>query len=145
MANCVICGKDSGRGRTCGSTCRSRLARSVAQTVAKEDESVASATVESKSVATAEQPLGETALPACVPMVIQERYNRYPCEPDYIDTINHLLTHTLTELQAMNTWIPVWRYTAGQHVLLNQHNQVNQELIGATPATPHPPVSQEDE
>lgn len=35
MANkCVICGKDSGRGRTCGATCRQKLHRqSVTQTV----------------------------------------------------------------------------------------------------------------
>jgi len=31
MGKCIICGKDSGKGRTCSSTCRSRLARSVAK------------------------------------------------------------------------------------------------------------------
>ena len=30
MSKCVICGNDSGKGKTCGSTCRSKLARRVA-------------------------------------------------------------------------------------------------------------------
>ena len=69
---------------------------------------LASAIVESQSVA--------TVLPAGVPMVVQERYNRYPCEPSYKDTINHLLEHTLAELTGMGTWIPIWRYTAGESI-----------------------------
>jgi hypothetical protein len=104
MNKCVMCGNDSGRGKTCGSTCRSKLARSVAK-------GVASATVR-PSVATVKQCAEQ--LPSCVPIVVQERYNRYPCEPEYMDTINHLLEHTLDELKEMGTWIPVWRVTAGQ-------------------------------
>ncbi len=42
MSKCMICGKDSGKGKTCSSTCRSKLARSVA----KDGVSVANATVE---------------------------------------------------------------------------------------------------
>lgn len=41
MNKCKICGKDSGRGKTCGSTCRSKLARSVASaSVATENATV---------------------------------------------------------------------------------------------------------
>ncbi|KKN19410.1 hypothetical protein LCGC14_0946210 [marine sediment metagenome] len=43
MAKCEICGKDSGKGRTCGSTCRSKLARSVAKATVT-DATVISAT-----------------------------------------------------------------------------------------------------
>ncbi len=43
MSKCVVCGKESGKGKTCGSTCRSRLARSVANEYL---EGVAFATVE---------------------------------------------------------------------------------------------------
>lgn len=46
MAKCVICGNESGKGRTCSSTCRSRLARATVK-----DGSVAFATVEPGSVA----------------------------------------------------------------------------------------------
>ena len=41
--NCIVCSKDSGKGKTCSSTCRSKLARTVATTVAST--SVASPTV----------------------------------------------------------------------------------------------------
>ena len=33
MSECVICGKNSGKGKTCSSTCRSKLSRSVAKGV----------------------------------------------------------------------------------------------------------------
>ncbi|GAG06837.1 unnamed protein product [marine sediment metagenome] len=36
MAKCLICGKDSGKGRTCGSTCRKALSRSVTKGVTDE-------------------------------------------------------------------------------------------------------------
>lgn len=55
-------------------------------------------------------------LPVCVPKPVQDRYNCYPCEPEYMDTINHLLKHTLTKLKEIGTWIPVWRYTAGESI-----------------------------
>ena len=41
MNKCVVCGEDSGKGKTCSNTCRSKLARSVAK-------GVANATVEPK-------------------------------------------------------------------------------------------------
>ena len=52
MNKCVICGRDSGKGKTCGSTCRSKLARSVAKATVKPVD----ATVGLSTVATPEQP-----------------------------------------------------------------------------------------
>ncbi len=51
-------------------------------------------------------------LPACVPEPVSSRYAKG--EPEYMQTIDRLLAHTLDELKAMSIWIPVWRYTAGQ-------------------------------
>ncbi len=51
-------------------------------------------------------------LPACVPEPIRDRY--IMGEPEYTQTIDRLLAHTLDELEAMNVWIPTWRHYAGQ-------------------------------
>ena len=60
MSECVICGKDSGKGKTCGSTCRSKLARSVANATVK----TVDATVGDQSVATPEGLIDKDKLPA---------------------------------------------------------------------------------
>ena len=53
MNKCKVCGKDSGKGRTCGPTCRSKLARSVANATVS-DATVKKATVD----ATVKRPEG---------------------------------------------------------------------------------------
>jgi len=53
-------------------------------------------------------------LPACVPKPVVSRYVRG--EPEYIKTIDRLISHTLTELEAMGIWTPCWRHFAGERI-----------------------------
>ena len=50
MGKCVICGKESGKGRTCGSTCRQRLSRSVTKGVTDVTVEIGSVTVTTPNV-----------------------------------------------------------------------------------------------
>ncbi len=49
MNKCEICGKDSGKGRTCGNTCRSKLNRATVSDATVED-ATPTATVEAESL-----------------------------------------------------------------------------------------------
>ena len=77
MNKCAICGKDSGKGKTCSSTCRSKLARSVA-TVS--EPSVANATVEGATVsnATVDATVG-TITPEGVKAEVPANYGKPDC------------------------------------------------------------------
>lgn len=50
------------------------------------------------------------SLPDCVPEPVRSRYARG--EPEYVPVIDRLLLHTVAELEAMNVWIPCWKYAS---------------------------------
>jgi len=54
-------------------------------------------------------------LPDLVPDQVRARYAKG--EPDYIQTVNHLIESDLTSLKAEGTFVPMWRYNAGHKPL----------------------------
>lgn len=123
MNKCVICGKNSGKGKTCGSTCRSKLRRATLGDATPKNATVrATVGIETTtSDATGDAfererwqaqvdalPMG-VSRPTCHPSDTRRNGENWWNTPDYARVIERLLTHTVEELEQQGGWIPAWK------------------------------------
>lgn len=111
MAKCMICGKEC-KGECCSGACRAKKSRRMVGTAHAHGVTV----TEQGSIDIVACASQIKELPVCVPEPVRGRYAKG--EPDYVQTIDRLLAHTIDELKAKGTWIPVWRQTAGKSIAL---------------------------
>ncbi len=101
MNKCVVCGNDSGKGKTCSNTCRSKLARSVASTVAKLTVALSVATPNNQV-----EQLSRKQLKAAIDSYPEDTWKD---SLEYRELIHRLHTKSVDELKAEGYWIPAWK------------------------------------
>lgn len=119
MGQCVICGKDSGKGVYCGSACKQKAYRNRNATVTKSEQSV---TPESNCNASDDMfcegvtwddidnlPVG-VSRPTVRPDAAKANGPNWWNEPAYAYTIARLMIHTAVELEEMGVFVPCWVY-----------------------------------
>jgi len=118
MDKCLNCGKEFEAKRSTAKYCSAKCRKLAFQTTATEN-----ANGNAKAV---------LELPTCVPNPVASRYVRG--EPEYMKTIDILLSHTLAELDAAEVWVPAWRRFAGEDRLVDGERAE----IDTTPPTLEP-------